>query len=156
LQFIAGGGDLSVDATGNINSGLFYVGKGIGDIRTNRSFGSGRTVGDTNTAALTTVKPIPIFPVLALGDARLNLVAGGDVGIEAIFNPTVTIQAKGNATGLVDSPFAGFFTYSDRSAVSLTSVGGKAVVYSDAGVLLQTIPTTSDQSTQAIANARYS
>jgi filamentous hemagglutinin len=155
LKFTGGGGDLSIDATGNINSGLFYVGMGVGDIRTNRSFGSGRIVGDTNAAASTLTKSVPIYPVLALGDARMNLVAGGDVGIEAIFNPTATMQAKGNATGAVDSPFSGFFTYSDRSAVSLVSVGGKAVVYSDANVLIQSVPTTSDQSTQANANAKY-
>jgi filamentous hemagglutinin len=155
LEFIAGGGDLSVEATGNINSGLFYVGKGLGDIRTNRSFGSARIVSDTNPSAVLN-KTVPIYPVLALGDARMNLVAGGDVAIEAIFNPTVTMQAKGNATGLAGSPFSGFFTYSDKSAVSLTSVGGKAVIYSDVGMLILSVPTASDQSTMAIANATYS
>jgi filamentous hemagglutinin len=154
VKFIAGGGDLSIEASGNINSGLFYVGKGIGDLRTNRSFGSARIVTDTNPSAVLN-KTVPIYPVLALGDARMNLVAGGDIGIEAIFNPTATMQAKGNATGQSGSPFAGFFTYSANSAVSLTSVGGNAVVYSDLGILLSSVPATSDQSTMAKANASY-
>jgi filamentous hemagglutinin family protein len=157
LKFVAGGGDLSIEATGNINSGLFYVGKGVGDIRTNRSFGSARIVSDTNPSTTLSAanKALPIFPVLALGDARMNLIAGGDVGIQAIFNPTVTMQASGNATGLVGNPFSGFFTYSANSAVSLTSIGGKAVVYDDVGALMLTVSSTSAQFTQAQANARY-
>jgi filamentous hemagglutinin family protein len=158
-QFVAGGGDLTMEAAGNINSGLFYVGKGIGDIRTNRSFGSARVVSDTDPSAPFNAKSLPIFPILALGDARLNLVAGGDATIQAIFNPTATIQAKRNADGAT-KPWSTFFTYTDRSAVAVTAVGGKAYVYGDVTALYQsvgfnTIGPNSPQATGAIDNALY-
>lgn len=80
-----GGGDLTVTATGNINSGIYYVGKGTGDIRTSRSLASGRIVRDTNSTASGSDRSKSIYPILALGDAQLHVTAGGDAMVQTIF-----------------------------------------------------------------------
>ncbi len=164
MKFIGGGGDLAIEASGNINSGLFYVGKGIGDIRTSRSFGTGRTVKDTYASAATTVASLPIYPILALGDAQLNLIAGGDVVIQSIFNPTVAMQVARNADGGAANPWSSFFTYTANSAVTMTSTGGRTYVVGDNNLLYQSVgftlnPTVanpnSPQATGALANYQY-
>ena len=152
--FTNGGGTMTVNATGNINSGIFYVGRGAGELHASRSFAAGRTANDTNASA----NAWPVLPILALGDATLNLVAGGDAILETIFNPTVAIQVARNADGSSNSRSA-FFTYTDRSAVEVTAVGGNAYINGDTVALWQSVgwnpARQSPQATGAIANRNY-
>ncbi|MBV8125463.1 MAG: hypothetical protein JO370_15470, partial [Paucibacter sp.] len=87
-----GGGNLQVVAGGNILGGQFYVQKGTMNIQAAGSLVQGllepsASVGTASTA---------FYPILALGDAQANVVAGGSLGIETVYNPTITEQSLFN------------------------------------------------------------
>jgi filamentous hemagglutinin len=152
---VNGGGDLKITASGNINSGVFYVGKGKGDLRADGAFTAGRVVSDTSGGNFRDDHE-GVFPILALGDAQLNLVAGGNLTVQTIFNPTVAIQAPRNADGSSGSPWSSFFTYTASSAVSLDAVGGTAEIVGDAVPLYLAFGLlNSPQAVSPAANARY-
>lgn len=85
-----GGGDLWVYAGGDIRGGSFYVQKGESTLRADASV----TAGDYVPAASITMTPLN--PVLALGDAGLNVTAGNSLAIETAYNPTLTEQSVYN------------------------------------------------------------
>lgn len=82
-----GGGDLRIRAGGDILGGSFYVQKGTGSVHADGSMGAGHASYSPFTPDAHALKPI-----LALGDARFYVSAGGDLGIEGIYNPTMTAQ----------------------------------------------------------------
>lgn len=139
-HFAGGGGDLLIEARRDIKSGLYYVGRGDGYLRAGRNIGSGRTVGDTVSGSYVSRsdKAIAIYPILALGDARLNLYAGADATIHTIFNPTVTFQAARNADGDL-TPWSTFFTYGKDAAVNIVAVGGNTAVNLDITALYKSL-----------------
>jgi filamentous hemagglutinin family protein len=104
---IAGGGNLTVSAGGDVLGGTFYTGKGVGDISARGSI---------------TASTDGLGPVLALGDSRFSLNAGRDIGLGAAINPTVIHSA--NARNF-------FFTYSDRSGIALESLAGDITIQND-------------------------
>ncbi len=107
---ITGGGRLNIAAGGDINGGVFYLGEGKGDIRT----GGGLLAGDNG-----------VYPVLAMGDTRFTISSKNRLGIGAVYDPLIeqpTFNSAGNTY---------FFTYSDSSSLSLTSVAGDVVFYND-------------------------
>jgi filamentous hemagglutinin len=143
-----GGGDLVVRAGGDIRGGTFYVQKGSGDLRAFGSVVAGDRVLSDVTAAGSVPSGgtlTPLHTVLALGDAKFNVTAGGDVQIESAFNPTMTAQNVNNVTSAVTNPFAAsstlpnqfayFSTYSPQSAVRLTSVAGNILLSENANLL---------------------
>jgi hypothetical protein len=83
-----GGGDLRVRAGGDILGGSFYVQKGVGSVRADGSLGA----GDASYSPFTPDKRA-LKPILALGDARFDVSAGGDLAIEGMYNPTMTAQS---------------------------------------------------------------
>ncbi|VAX10527.1 Filamentous haemagglutinin family outer membrane protein associated with VreARI signalling system, partial [hydrothermal vent metagenome] len=107
---ISGGGLLNVNTGGNINGGMFYLGKGEGNIRA-----EGGLLAGTND----------IRPVFAMGDTQLNIVSKNELGIGAVFDPLIeqpTFNSAGNTY---------FFTYSDTSSLTLNSVSGDIHFYND-------------------------
>jgi hypothetical protein len=81
-----GGGDVSVRAGQNIRGGALYVQKGSGLLRADGSITSGNlagTPGDASTA---------LNPVIALGDAKVSVIAGASASIENAYNPTLAPQ----------------------------------------------------------------
>ena len=119
---IDGGGRLDVDVSGNIRSGSFLLGRGRAQLL------AGGDIARSDSA--------PIATVLQLGDGQFELFAGGKLQLESVFNPTMTpvspsqsVEAFGSASSVY------FSTYSDRSAVSLTALGGDVVMENrDAGI----------------------
>jgi len=111
---VAGGGDLSVSAGNDIAGGIYYDGRGTASLRA-----GGDIMGSVGLRNL--------GPVLALGDTRFDLAAGGDVTVGAVFNPTVL---KNGANGNY------FFTYGGDSAVSLESLAGSIELQNDVAGLL--------------------
>ena len=118
---IAGGGDLRIEAGGDIRGGVFYIEKGRADIQAGGSVS--RVLGAT-----------ALYPVLALGDGQYTLRARKNLTIETIVNPTVL---NGGAPGIIDpttgNPFAlpgggAYFTYTPDSAARLESVAGNVVL----------------------------
>jgi filamentous hemagglutinin family protein len=106
---VQGGGNLQVQAAGNINGGLYYTGAG------NASVGSGGSIGASKA------------PWFALGDGRLSASAGGDLTVGGVFNPTMLPQSAETAIDNISS----FFTYSAASAASFLSRASSVVLRND-------------------------
>lgn len=109
-----GGGNLTVKAGGNIDSGIFYVGNGQGNIQAGGSLDSSR--GDASGR-------VTLYSILALGQGNINVVAGGDINLQTVLNPTMI----GAGTS--------FFTYGTDSGVSLNSLNGNILLSNDTGFL---------------------
>ena len=130
-----GGGDLVIDAGGNVAGGLYYVSKGTGSITAGGSV-------TTATTALTGVNPAN--PFLALGDATFTVTGRDSVAIESAFNPTSVVQSRLN-TGSGIQNFTYAYTYAETSAVKLVSARGDVALSND----LTTISFSPIYSTQA-------
>lgn len=112
---VNGGGDLTVQAGGNIRGGLYMVDKGVANIASD-----GAILADANN----------INTAFALGDGTINVATKGQLNLQPIFNPTATSPSKANYNSLGASGQAYFSTYSADSAVNLTSLAsGVAVKY---------------------------
>lgn len=101
-----GGGDLSVDAVGNIAAGSFFVSEGRGDIRAMGAFGRNASQA----------------PIIALQDAKIAVAAAQGANVGGIFNPSYL--------------FSGFDSnaYSVDSAVSIVAASGNITVGSVASI----------------------
>lgn len=111
---INGGGALSVTAGNNIAGGEYYVGKGQANITAGGSYSASAEAGTA----------------LHLGDAQVNVSARNDLVVASVDNPTIRGQDSLPAgSGGTDSRF---FTYSDRSAISLATTGGSVVLNNSA------------------------
>ncbi len=110
---VQGGGNLSVTAGGDIRSGIFYVGKGVGDIKAGGALGSARSADGK-----------PLYTLLALGEGSYNVASGGELAVQHVFNPTVVAQAGGNLSGTSKDKKSQFFTYDADSKVAMTSLSG--------------------------------
>jgi filamentous hemagglutinin len=103
-----GGGDLSVQAGGNILGGLYMVDKGSATIRA----GGGLLAdsGGTNTA-------------FALGDGVIDVATLGQLDMSRVFNPTLTGMSDVNLPrNQINSNSSVFSTYGSESAIKLTSI----------------------------------
>jgi hypothetical protein len=107
---ITGGGDLKIQAYGNIVNGTFFVAKGEGNLIAGGSI-------EHNIGGLGTV--------LALQDGRFNVLANDNVYISTTFNPTLVNQSLTNARNIENTGLnSNFNTYSNRSGVSVLSSSG--------------------------------
>jgi filamentous hemagglutinin len=151
-----GGGDLSLRAGGDIKGGNFYVQKGKARLHADGSVTAGSFAARDLEAPATSDESVytALRPVIALGDATLDLSAGRRLEIETVYNPTLARQSVNNvASDLnVDSGFfafsntsssavnykqryaqySNFSTYSDRTAVKLTAVADDLVLSNNA------------------------
>jgi filamentous hemagglutinin len=113
---IRGGGDLAVKAGGDVLGGVFYVASGEGEIMAGGQIAG----GEQYTSG----------PLFALGDAKIEVQAGGDIEVGSIFNPT--LLAERMRTDIVDTFFS---TYSENSGITLSSLGGSVKLVNDAEVV---------------------
>lgn len=109
---VSGGGDLSVQAGGDIRGGVYYTGQGAGELRAAGAIAAGG--GGAG-------------PILALGDSSFALTAGGDIALGAAVNPTV-LASSGNPNFM--------FTYSADSGIALRSLSGKVALQNDIPALI--------------------
>lgn len=116
---ITGGGDLTVNAGGDILSGVYYIGRGAGSIRSGGSIVSGRQVIDSNPSPIFGAD-LPVHTILALGDGRFDVRAAGTVNLETVLNPTVVAQDRSVTT----TNRTYFFTYSPNAAARIESLTG--------------------------------
>ena len=109
-----GGGNLSVQAGGDILGGSYFVSKGQGRIVTDGSIGSAFTM---------TVQGIssPVSTLLALQDAVLTVSARGTADIGGIYNPS-WLQIPDSSAGT--RMFSDGQSYSPASAINLSSSSG--------------------------------
>lgn len=108
---VLGGGDLDMQAAGDITSGVYYAGQG------EMTIASGGEIKADATSFGTT---------LALQNASAKVTAVGNVNIETVFNPTMWAQMNANAISTLDGTGANasYLTYGQNSAVSLGSLSG--------------------------------
>jgi len=137
---VLGGGNLEVTAGGDIAGGLFVLGLGRADVRA-----AGRIVGSDDALGLRTVTDPPqgsflgkarsIGLLIGLADATATITAGSDVLVEGAFDPMRQSQIAGN---LVLDPISGdvrgtaFWGYTDRTSLSVASLGGALRYENDA------------------------
>ena len=120
---MVGGGDISVSAGRDILGGVYYVGKGQGEIVAGRNVGSARLASNGIGAP-------PLFPVLALQDSQITVTAGGALDLGGAVNPTFIPQGtvqKATANAARFNSY--FFSYSDKSAVNLVAVSGDVTIH---------------------------
>lgn len=131
-----GGGNLTVQAGGDIRGGTFYAQKG--DVRL--TAGGDITYGervveytDTVTGELVSLNTLP---VIALGSGSAHILARGDAAIEGVLNPTLMPQSASNQLSVAaNSSYSYFGTYTDNSGVDLTSLSGNARLRNSQNVL---------------------
>jgi filamentous hemagglutinin len=139
-----GGGDLMINAGGDIAGGSFYVQKGQAKLHANEAVKAGSLVASDILSNVVTESGDSVLtalrPVFALGDATLDVTAGKGLDIETVYNPTLTGQNLSNAKNIsannLDSANAvrqevqlsAFSTYSDDTRASLMSVTGDVLL----------------------------
>ncbi len=133
---VLGGGDLLIESVGDISTSKFYVGDGSADVR------SGGFITAGNEGA----------NVFALMDGDITISSAGDLEISSVFNPTAYVTSLDRVGYIAENPSMSFgtrslsdnssffYTYSDKSSLSLTSLSGDILFnqnYSPENVLLQ-------------------
>jgi filamentous hemagglutinin len=108
--YYQGGGGLDIRAGGNIGSAQVYVADGIGTLTA-----GGGLIASQNVAANINASQPPVGTSIALGNSQVSVWARNGVLIDAIYNPTMVLQAS--------SP-GQYFTYGSNSGVSLSSTAG--------------------------------
>lgn len=109
---VDGGGDVNVRADGDINSGIYFAGRGEVSL----------DAGDAIQASANT-----FGTTIALMDASATVSAVGNASIETVFNPTMWAQVTANASTFDRSGSNSYFmTYGSDSAFELTSLTGDA------------------------------
>lgn len=133
---VLNGGDVSVQAGGDIVGGLYFLGRGQGRL----SAGGSLTVGADGLADGATPSDSQVSDpgaMLALMDGTWSINALGDVNISHAYNPTAvpfrftgqgnlngTTGATSTPSGLSSTQAAVFYTYADQAGVSAQSLQG--------------------------------
>jgi hypothetical protein len=128
-------GILTVEAGGNIGGGKFLDMAGSGLIEA----GGSLLAGAPQAGA-----PNGLYPILALGDSQLDVIARGAITIQTVLDPTLLPQSRYQDTN-VPSYFA---TYSDQSSVSLQSIGGGVTFINQGGALVSSSTYTNFSGTE--------
>jgi hypothetical protein len=121
---VTGGGRLSVESGGNISGGSYFVGAGTGAVDAWGSVGPD-TSGGAAAAGLS--------PVIALGDAQISVQSRTGLQLESILNPFLLPVSNAQGIARADA----FSTYTDASAVTLSSLGGNVNLLNQSGSGLQ-------------------
>ena len=121
------GGNLKVYAGGDILSGVYYVGRGAGELRAGGNLTSGRPTSVTTTD--------PLYPVLAVGDANVTLTAGHALDLADVINPTFIPQGPFQKQATLNRQLNSYFlSYAPNSRVALVAFNGDITVH-DSSVL---------------------
>jgi hypothetical protein len=126
-SLVQGGGNLDVYAGGDVVGGLYFVGRGVGNIVAR---GSILTSGETG-----------ISTALALADGNINVRAGSDITLSSVFNPTLLPQGNGNVLSASATNVTYFSTYAPTSSVNLTSINGNIMLANNAQIVSDVIGT---------------
>ncbi|MBY6242346.1 filamentous haemagglutinin family protein [Methylosinus sp. Sm6] len=138
LAHFYGGGNLLVEAGGDLLSSVFYVGRGTGLIRAGGSIVADATLYTTeyrdghpvaqyydwDGVKKTAITSVPLL--LAVQDSYISVQARGDIELGGIFAPTNIPADYKNDGSLPLTIGAAFQSYGANSGVSLTSGIGKA------------------------------
>ncbi len=129
------GGAMTVTASGSIRAGYYYIGRGAGTIEAG-DFAVGRTIVTRDFRG--NVATYPIAPILSLGDATLDVNTAGDLLLQTVLDPLLL----GRGVSSEKSYMSGL---TDRSALSLTSVGGDVTLVGQTKYLSKDITYVTDR-----------
>jgi hypothetical protein len=115
---IQGGGDMRVNAGGDIAGGAYFLGKGNGAI----------TAGGEITGGSQFEKG----PQLVMGDSHLALNANKAIAIAAVSDAMMLHSGKKAVAGAADT---NFFSYGDNSGITLSSLSGDVHLGADTSVI---------------------
>lgn len=126
-QTVANGGDILVRAGRDIKGGMMFLGKGRGVLEAGNSV----NLGDARKGA--TTERDAVAPVLGLMDGQWRVQGRDQVKIGYIYNPTaLNGTSKATKDARVSSEKSGsFVSYTDQSAVALSSAGSRVTLQSD-------------------------
>ncbi|HVY81219.1 MAG TPA: filamentous hemagglutinin family protein [Steroidobacteraceae bacterium] len=112
------GGVMTIDAGHDVASSLLHMTAGVNRIQAGGSLARTRAseFGDM------------LGSVLSIGDAQVDITARGDVFLESAFNSTMLKQI---GTNQVQNLPSYFFTYGERSALDVQSMGGDVNLAAD-------------------------
>ncbi len=124
---VQGGGNLDIRAGGNLDGGEYLLGRGVGHITV------GGSIGQASAPALYLMGQ-SADP--ALRGASYRVVAGGDIDIQNVSNPTILVSSSvptqldesGESLPGFERFRAAFFSYDDSSGVDLLSIGGNLTI----------------------------
>lgn len=128
---VSPGGNLNLNAGGDILGGTYYVARGTGHLVAQGAIGE--SPGVTGTATL-----------LALGDSRFNLEAGGDITLGGAIDPFV-VQTPDSSNF--------FFTYTASSGIGLTALSGNITLQNDFNTRLSALNALRSPESQLTFNA---
>jgi filamentous hemagglutinin family protein len=144
---VQGGGDLTLLAGGNVNSGVYQVDRGSALISAGGSLGSARTVADTNPLKSDTT---PLYTLLVLGDSQADVRARKDATLDGVLNSTALPASVINTTrntGALSSfgdnsniAASFFYTYSASSKLGLASVAGNIALNNNDSAISSSLP----------------
>ncbi|MEI6299805.1 MAG: filamentous hemagglutinin family protein [Betaproteobacteria bacterium] len=134
---VLGGGNLGVEAGGDIASGLFYTGRGSASLAAGGSIRAGRTVADTNPNASAADKLLAVGTILAVGEGQVSAAGGRDVTIETVLNPTAVLQDVAYASSANPTRKSIFYTYGADSAAQVSSTSGNVTFSNNTTALKQ-------------------
>lgn len=154
---MTGGGDLVVDAGGDILSGVYYVGDGTAQLNAGGVFGTGAKITALFPRQLGVVtpsgQPTPyssqdIYPLLFTSSSQFKLRSGGDLNIEAVldalsgtpaadngYKPFNYRTQSPNSNGGERPGFGWFQSYQSDASVELFSAGGDVTFWNNAWVI---------------------
>ncbi|MDT4329365.1 filamentous hemagglutinin family protein [Methylomonas sp. MED-D] len=123
---VGGGGTLAIQAGGNVNGGVFYVGQGEGSLSAGGSIGGGSQFADG--------------PVLLMGDTRFDISAGNDLSLAGVTDPMIADDGEVN-----------FFSYGADSGLTLATLAGDIGLYSSTSKLISVLIPTGTNEQQSLA-----
>lgn len=122
---VTGGGDLRVEAAGDILGGQYYAGRGELILRTGGSL-------DYAYQIKTGQRFDALYTLIALGDARARVSALGDLNLHAIVNPHLVVQTDDcvtcNIENFLSHDWSVFSTYGSTASVRLSSLAGDVLL----------------------------
>lgn len=122
---IDGGGQLQVNAGGDVAGGVFYLGKGIGVITAAGAVTGSKSLDPDPANVNNTVADLTKGPQLLMGDSDLTINAGKDLVVSAVSDPMV-IDSNGDSH---------FFSYGGHSALHFNSLAGDVTLGTDNSVV---------------------
>jgi len=134
---IDNGGALDVSAGGDIKAGNYYIARGTGSIDAG-AFAIGRTVrGRTFDQPISEMRSYDISPVLALGDATLNVRTAGHMRLQAVLDPLMSFDpSKPSSNGQTF-----MLGQTEKTQLNLNSVGGDITLVNQVHYLSQDVVT---------------
>ena len=129
---IDNGGAMNVTAGGAVKAGYYYVARGAGSIEAD-AFAIGRQVASIITSPASRVT-YDIAPVLALGDARLDVRTAGELRLQTVMDPLMAVDRKkaGNLQTLMVGE-------TGDARLNLTSMGGDVTLVNQINFVSQDV-----------------